>query len=123
MHVHYVLRKKKKNSLLCSDRVVQQVSAKDAVKEEQGQSNSKVPCRLCSSCESEGSERAKKMLSCKSCSKKYHRSCLKAWSRNRGTFEAERTCDGMLVCFLINCLLQIFFTGVLGLVPLVEFVR
>lgn len=52
--------------------------------EEQGQSNVKVFCRMCNRVENEGSEKAKKMLSCKSCSKKYHRSCLKSWSNNRG---------------------------------------
>ena len=52
--------------------------------EDQGQSNVKVMCRLCYFGENEGSERARKMLSCKSCGKKYHRSCLKAWSLHRG---------------------------------------
>lgn len=52
--------------------------------EEQGQSNVKVFCRMCNRVESEGSEKAKKMLSCKSCSKKYHRNCLRSWSNNRG---------------------------------------
>jgi hypothetical protein len=34
--------------------------------------------------ETEGSERARKMLPCKSCGKKYHRSCLKTWAQHRG---------------------------------------
>ncbi|KAH6824535.1 hypothetical protein C2S53_010349 [Perilla frutescens var. hirtella] len=75
------------------------VSAKDAVKEEQGQSNSKVICRLCFSGENEGSERARKMLSCKSCSKNYHRSCLKTWSRNRDLFHwSSWTCPSCRTC-------------------------
>lgn len=52
--------------------------------EEQGLSNVKVMCRLCFNGENEGSEKARKMLSCKSCAKKYHRGCLKAWAQNRG---------------------------------------
>ena len=52
--------------------------------EEQGQSNVKVFCRMCNRVENEGSERAKKMLSCKSCGKKYHRNCLRSWAQNRG---------------------------------------
>ncbi|KAK3016161.1 hypothetical protein RJ639_007701 [Escallonia herrerae] len=54
--------------------------------EEQGQSSSKVLCRLCYAGENEGSERARKMLSCKSCGKKYHRSCLKTWAHHRDLF-------------------------------------
>ncbi|PNY05336.1 hypothetical protein L195_g001783 [Trifolium pratense] len=71
--------------------------------EEQGQSNVKVCCRMCNRFENEGSEKAKKMLSCKRCSKKYHRSCLKSWSNNRGE--------------------KIYFIGVRGPVLFVEFVR
>lgn len=44
----------------------------------------KVICRICFSGENEGSERATKMLSCKFCNKKYHRSCLKVWAEYRG---------------------------------------
>ncbi|KAK4384237.1 hypothetical protein Sango_2735200 [Sesamum angolense] len=75
-------------------------SVKDASGEEQGQSTTKIMCRLCFSGENEGSERARKMLSCNSCGKKYHRNCLKACSW-----------------------LQIFFTGVLGLALLAAYVR
>ncbi|KAJ9563511.1 hypothetical protein OSB04_008671 [Centaurea solstitialis] len=57
---------------------------KDLSGDEQGVSNAKVMCRLCFSGENEGSDRARKMLSCKSCSKKYHRSCVKSWAQNRG---------------------------------------
>lgn len=57
---------------------------KDISGAEQGVSNVKVMCRLCFNGEHEGSEKARKMLTCKSCDKKYHRSCLKAWAQNRG---------------------------------------
>ena len=52
--------------------------------EEQGQSNVNVMCRICFFGENEGSERARRMLSCKSCGKKYHRNCLKNWAQHRG---------------------------------------
>ena len=52
--------------------------------EEQGQSNVNVMCRICFFGENESSERARKMLSCKTCGKKYHRSCLKSWAQHRG---------------------------------------
>lgn len=64
--------------------VLQDASGDIVDEQGQGQSNSKLLCRMCLFGETEGSERAKKMLSCKRCSKKYHRSCLKNWSRNRG---------------------------------------
>ncbi|KAK4770620.1 hypothetical protein SAY87_031152 [Trapa incisa] len=65
----------------------------------QGQSNSKVLCRMCLFGETEGSERAKKMLSCKSCGKKYHRSCLKNWSQNRDLFHwSSWTCPSCRIC-------------------------
>lgn len=51
--------------------------------EEQGQSN--VMCRICFCGENEGSERARRMLPCKTCGKKYHRNCLKTWAQHRGT--------------------------------------
>ncbi|KAK6120811.1 hypothetical protein DH2020_045439 [Rehmannia glutinosa] len=74
-------------------------SVKDAAGEEQVQSTAKVMCRLCFSGEHEGSERAKKMLSCNSCGKKYHRSCLKAWSRNRDLFHwSSWTCPSCRIC-------------------------
>lgn len=58
---------------------------KDVAGEEQVLSNGKVMCRLCFSGENERSVRARKMLSCKTCNKKYHRSCLKTWAHDRGT--------------------------------------
>ncbi|KAK9125302.1 hypothetical protein Scep_014148 [Stephania cephalantha] len=58
----------------------------DAVGEEQGVAGVKVMCRLCFYGENEGSERAARMLACKLCSKKYHRSCLKSWGHQRDLF-------------------------------------
>ncbi|XP_047321868.1 uncharacterized protein LOC124925807 [Impatiens glandulifera] len=66
---------------------------------EDGQSNTKVMCRLCFSGENEGSERAWKMLSCKSCSKKYHRNCVKAWAHDRDLFHwSSWTCPSCRTC-------------------------
>ena len=53
-------------------------------REDQGNSCIKVICRICFSGENEGSAKAQKMLSCKTCDKKYHRSCLKSWAEHRG---------------------------------------
>ncbi|KAL8542260.1 hypothetical protein ACS0TY_003213 [Phlomoides rotata] len=73
--------------------------AKDAAGEEQGLSTTKVMCRLCFSGEYEGSERARKMLSCNSCSKKYHRNCVKSWSQNRDLFHwSSWTCPSCRMC-------------------------
>ncbi|CAI9103043.1 OLC1v1001461C1 [Oldenlandia corymbosa var. corymbosa] len=67
--------------------------------EEQGLSTVKVMCRICWGGESEASERARKMLPCKSCGKKYHRSCLKAWSQNRDLFHwSSWTCPSCRMC-------------------------
>uniref|UniRef100_A0A5B7APH1 Uncharacterized protein n=1 Tax=Davidia involucrata TaxID=16924 RepID=A0A5B7APH1_DAVIN len=72
---------------------------RDLAGEEQGQSNVKVMCRLCFFGENEGSERARKMLSCKSCGKKYHRSCLKAWAQHRDLFHwSSWTCPSCRIC-------------------------
>ncbi|KAH6810708.1 PHD finger family protein, partial [Perilla frutescens var. frutescens] len=76
-----------------------EVSARDGAGEEQGLSTAKVMCRLCFSGENDGSERARKMLSCNSCGKKYHRSCLKAWSQNRDLFHwSSWTCPSCRTC-------------------------
>ncbi|CAL9245084.1 unnamed protein product [Arabidopsis halleri] len=40
---------------------------------------------MCFLGEGEGSERARRMLSCKTCGKKYHKNCLKSWAQHRGT--------------------------------------
>ncbi|XP_061352536.1 uncharacterized protein LOC133297404 isoform X2 [Gastrolobium bilobum] len=67
--------------------------------EEQGQSNVKVFCRMCNRVENEGSERAKKMLSCKSCGKKYHRNCLRSWAQHRDLFHwSSWTCRACRIC-------------------------
>ncbi|KAK7243538.1 hypothetical protein RIF29_38338 [Crotalaria pallida] len=67
--------------------------------EEQGQSNVKVFCRMCNRVENEGSERAKKMLSCKNCGKKYHRNCLRSWGQNRDLFHwSSWTCRACRIC-------------------------
>ncbi|XP_076951421.1 uncharacterized protein LOC143624760 [Bidens hawaiensis] len=58
----------------------------DAGIDDQILSSSKVWCRLCFSGEDDGSYRAKKMISCKSCNKKYHKSCVKSWAQHRDLF-------------------------------------
>ncbi|XP_073143653.1 uncharacterized protein [Henckelia pumila] len=74
-------------------------SVKHVSGEDQGQSNNKVMCRLCFNGENEGSERANKMLSCKTCSKKYHRSCIKSWSQNRDLFHwSSWSCPSCRIC-------------------------
>ncbi|GAV86067.1 hypothetical protein CFOL_v3_29500 [Cephalotus follicularis] len=73
--------------------------AKDSAGEEQVQGNNNIMCRLCFVGENEGSERARRMLSCKSCGKKYHRSCLKTWSQNRDLFHwSSWTCPSCRMC-------------------------
>ncbi|XP_010558903.1 PREDICTED: histone-lysine N-methyltransferase 2C-like [Tarenaya hassleriana] len=75
------------------------VSWKDQAGEELGQSNANVMCRMCFSGENEGSERARRMLSCKSCGKKYHRNCLKSWAQHRDLFHwSSWTCPSCRVC-------------------------
>ncbi|KAL9241317.1 hypothetical protein vseg_015442 [Gypsophila vaccaria] len=69
--------------------------------EEQGQVNANVNvmCRLCFSGENEGSERAKKMLPCRECGKKYHRNCLKTWSQHRDLFHwGSWACPTCRIC-------------------------
>ncbi|KAL5827369.1 hypothetical protein ACOSQ3_019211 [Xanthoceras sorbifolium] len=74
------------------------VTSKDLAGEE-GQSNMNVFCRLCCVGENEGSERARKMLSCKSCGKKYHRNCLKNWAQNRDLFHwSSWKCPSCRIC-------------------------
>ncbi|KAG8650128.1 hypothetical protein MANES_07G007000v8 [Manihot esculenta] len=75
------------------------VASKDTIGDEQGMSNSNVMCRMCFLGETEGSERARRMLSCKSCGKKYHRSCLKAWAQHRDLFHwSSWTCPSCRIC-------------------------
>ncbi|GMH04410.1 hypothetical protein Nepgr_006249 [Nepenthes gracilis] len=72
---------------------------RELAREEQAQSNVNAMCRLCFCGEIDGSERAKKMLSCRSCSKKYHRSCLKVWAQHRDLFHwSSWTCPSCRVC-------------------------
>ncbi|KAJ9558275.1 hypothetical protein OSB04_012889 [Centaurea solstitialis] len=74
-------------------------TAKDLAGEEQALSNAKVMCRLCFSGESERSEKTRRMLSCKSCKKKYHRSCLKAWAHDRDLFHwSSWSCPSCRIC-------------------------
>lgn len=54
--------------------------------EDVGNAAVKVMCRICFSGENEGSTKAAKMLPCKLCNKKYHRSCLKNWGEHRDLF-------------------------------------
>ncbi|GAB2260926.1 hypothetical protein Droror1_Dr00011781 [Drosera rotundifolia] len=79
--------------------VVATDAPKEHVGEEQGLSNVNVMCRICFSGENEGSERSKQMISCRSCTKKYHRSCLKVWAKNRDLFHwSSLTCPSCRVC-------------------------
>eukprot|EP00258_Populus_trichocarpa_P048607 XP_024464626.1 uncharacterized protein LOC7467337 isoform X2 [Populus trichocarpa] len=56
-------------------------------------------CQICFVGETGGSERARKMLPCKSCGKKYHRSCLKTWARHRDLFHwSSWTCPSCQTC-------------------------
>ncbi|KAI3731824.1 hypothetical protein L1987_63014 [Smallanthus sonchifolius] len=72
---------------------------KDVDGDEQSLLNAKVMCRLCFSGENERSDRAKKMLSCKNCNKKYHNSCVKSWAQNRDLFHwSTWTCPSCRSC-------------------------
>ncbi|XP_072992393.1 uncharacterized protein [Typha latifolia] len=67
--------------------------------EDQGFSAVKVICRICFSGEDEGSSKAIKMLSCKTCSKKYHKSCLKSWAEYRDLFHWNLwSCPSCRIC-------------------------
>ncbi|XP_073307862.1 uncharacterized protein [Primulina huaijiensis] len=71
---------------------------RDVTGEEGGPSNTKVMCRLCFCGGNDGS-RTGKMLACNSCGKKYHRSCLKSWSRNRDLFHwSSWSCPSCRTC-------------------------
>ncbi|XP_050384766.1 uncharacterized protein LOC126801456 [Argentina anserina] len=72
-------------------------TSRGVVGEEQGQSN--VMCRICFSGENEGSERARRMLPCKTCGKKYHRNCLKTWAQHRDLFHwSSWACPSCRIC-------------------------
>ncbi|CAI0404675.1 unnamed protein product [Linum tenue] len=77
------------------------VVSRDTNGDEQALSNTntKVMCRMCFSGETDGSDRAKKMLSCRSCGKKYHRGCLKAWAQHRDLFHwSSWACPSCRTC-------------------------
>jgi hypothetical protein len=71
-----------------------QVASKDTPGEDAGPL-----CQICFVGETGGSERARKMLPCKSCGKKYHRSCLKTWARHRGKTHWVKNTEGC--CFFV----------------------
>ncbi|XP_069155945.1 uncharacterized protein [Solanum lycopersicum] len=74
-------------------------SMKDVGGEEQGLSNIKVMCWLCFSCENEGGERARKMMSCNCCGKKCHLRCLKTWGQHRDLLHwSSWTCPSCRLC-------------------------
>lgn len=75
------------------------VASKDSTAEDQVLPDANVMCRLCFSAENDGSETAKRMPPCRSCGKKYHRSCLKTWSQHRDLFHwSSWTCPFCRVC-------------------------
>lgn len=79
----------------------QQDASRGPAGEEQGQSNVNVLCRICFFGENEGSERARRMLSCKNCGKKYHRNCLKSWAQHRGKFIGSRVNSGLQISHIL----------------------
>ncbi|XP_039002149.1 uncharacterized protein LOC120128550 [Hibiscus syriacus] len=75
------------------------VASKSSAVDEKGQSNTNVMCRMCFLGENEGSERARRMLSCRNCGKKYHRSCVKSWAKHRDLFHwSSWTCPYCRTC-------------------------
>ncbi|RWR77741.1 PHD finger family protein isoform 2 [Cinnamomum micranthum f. kanehirae] len=71
----------------------------DLTAEDQGSAVLKIMCRICFSGENEGSEGAKKMLPCKYCNKKYHRSCLRRWAEHRDMFHwSSWACPSCRIC-------------------------
>nr|XP_043625810.1 uncharacterized protein LOC122597262 [Erigeron canadensis] len=59
---------------------------KDCETDKKVLSNATVMCHLCFTSENQRNVKTWKMLSCKSCNKKYHRSCVKSWAQNRDLF-------------------------------------
>ncbi|GKV27482.1 hypothetical protein SLEP1_g36654 [Rubroshorea leprosula] len=75
------------------------VASKNPAGEEQDQSSTNVMCHMCFLTENEGSERARRVLSCPICDKKYHRSCLKSWAQHRDLFHwSSWTCPYCRTC-------------------------
>ncbi|KAK1288145.1 hypothetical protein QJS10_CPB19g00782 [Acorus calamus] len=71
----------------------------DLTGDDNGSATAKVMCRMCFSGENEGSTRAQKMLSCKSCNKKYHRDCLRSWAQYRDLFHwSSWNCPSCRIC-------------------------
>ncbi|KAL0857908.1 hypothetical protein Bca101_063062 [Brassica carinata] len=67
--------------------------------QELAQSGVNVMCRMCFLGESQGSERARRMLSCKTCGKKYHKNCVKSWAQHRDLFHwSSWSCPSCRVC-------------------------
>ncbi|EOA29929.1 hypothetical protein CARUB_v10013022mg [Capsella rubella] len=78
---------------------VNELSSKDLAGEEVAPSGMNIMCRMCFLGEGEGSERAKRMLSCKDCGKKYHKNCLKSWAQHRDLFHwSSWSCPSCRVC-------------------------
>ncbi|KAF2564410.1 hypothetical protein F2Q70_00017240 [Brassica cretica] len=78
---------------------VNELSSNDQVGEELAQSGVNVMCRMCFLGESQGSERARRMLSCKICGKKYHKNCVKSWAQHRDLFHWSLwSCPSCRVC-------------------------
>ncbi|XP_064987384.1 uncharacterized protein LOC135626188 isoform X2 [Musa acuminata AAA Group] len=68
-------------------------------RDDQGVSTVKVMCHICFSGEIEGSEKVMKMLLCKSCNRKYHRSCLKTLVEHRDLFHWSLwSCPACRIC-------------------------
>ncbi|KFK38256.1 hypothetical protein AALP_AA3G089500 [Arabis alpina] len=79
---------------------VNEISSKDHVGgEELAQFGMNVMCRMCFLGEGEGSEKGRRMLSCKDCGKKYHKNCLKSWAQHRDLFHSSSwSCPSCRVC-------------------------
>ncbi|KAL1193772.1 PHD finger protein EHD3 [Cardamine amara subsp. amara] len=78
---------------------VNDLSSKDDAGEELAQSGLNIMCRMCFLGEGEGSERARRMLSCKNCGKKYHKNCVKSWAQHRDLFHwSSWSCPSCRVC-------------------------
>ncbi|KAL0788488.1 hypothetical protein Bca101_004734 [Brassica carinata] len=82
-------------------------SGVNVVGEELAQSGVNVMCKMCFLGESQGSERARRMLSCKSCGKKYNKNCVKSWAQHIDLFHwSSWSCPSCRVCEIPNGLLQ-----------------
>ncbi|KAJ4882809.1 retinoblastoma-related protein 1-like isoform X2 [Raphanus sativus] len=68
-----------------------------------------VSMRMCFLGESQGNERARRIISCKICGKKYHKNCVKSWAQHRDLFHWSlwscpfvRRCDAAYHCESLN---------------------